>query len=46
VGTARSHSAGAKFLRDFVEEAKASGLVAKLIEKHGVVGRLSVAPPG
>jgi polar amino acid transport system substrate-binding protein len=46
VGTLRSNSAGAAFLRDFVEEAKRSGLVAKLIEKHGVVGRLSVAPPG
>jgi polar amino acid transport system substrate-binding protein len=46
VGTARSNAAGAKFLRDFVEEAKRSGLVARLIEKHGVVGRLSVAPPG
>ena len=46
VGTARTHAAGAAFLRDFVEQAKASGLVASLIEKHGVVGRLSVAPPG
>jgi polar amino acid transport system substrate-binding protein len=46
VGTGRSHSAGAAFLRDFVEEAKRSGLVARLIEKHGVVGRLSVASPG
>jgi polar amino acid transport system substrate-binding protein len=46
IGTARSHAAGAAFLRDFVEEAKKSGLVASLIEKHGVVGRLSVAPPG
>jgi polar amino acid transport system substrate-binding protein len=46
VGTARSNSAGAAFLRDFVEEAKKSGLVARLIERHGVVGRLSVAPPG
>jgi polar amino acid transport system substrate-binding protein len=45
VGTARSNAAGAAFLRDFVEEAKRSGLVARLIEKHGVVGRLSVAPP-
>jgi len=24
---------------------KASGLVAELIEKHGVTGRLTVAPP-
>ncbi len=46
VGTARVNAAGAAFLREFVEEAKRSGLVAKLIEKHGVVGRLSVAPPG
>jgi polar amino acid transport system substrate-binding protein len=45
VGTARVNAVGAAFLRDFVEEAKRSGLVAKLIEKHGVVGRLSVAPP-
>jgi len=46
IGTVRSNAAGAAFLRDFVEEAKKSGLVASLIEKHGVVGRLSVAPPG
>jgi len=31
------------FLERFVEEAKASGLVAELIEKHGQAGRLSVA---
>jgi polar amino acid transport system substrate-binding protein len=43
VGTARANSAGAKFLSDFVEEAKRSGLVARLIEKHKVKG-LSVAP--
>jgi polar amino acid transport system substrate-binding protein len=46
IGTARTNAVGAAFLRGFVEEAKSSGLVAKLIEKHGVVGRLSVAPPG
>jgi polar amino acid transport system substrate-binding protein len=45
VGTARNNAAGAAFLRDFVEEAKRSGLVSRLIERHGVVGRLSVAPP-
>jgi polar amino acid transport system substrate-binding protein len=45
VGTARKNTAGAAFLRDFIEEAKASGLVARLIERHNVVGRLSVAPP-
>lgn len=42
VGTARGNAAGAAFLRDFVEEAKASGLVARLIAQHGVRG-LSVA---
>jgi polar amino acid transport system substrate-binding protein len=45
VGTPKKNAAGFAFLRDFVEEAKQSGLVASLIERHGVVGRLSVAPP-
>jgi len=45
VGTARTNTAGAAFLRDFVEDAKKSGLVARLIERHKVVGRLSVASP-
>ncbi|WP_209441961.1 transporter substrate-binding domain-containing protein [Neoroseomonas oryzicola] len=44
IGTARKNTAGAAFLRGFVEEAKASGLVARLIAKHGVKG-LSVASP-
>ncbi len=43
IGTQRRNSLGAAFLRDFVEEAKASGLVARLIEQHKVRG-LSVAP--
>jgi polar amino acid transport system substrate-binding protein len=43
IGTAKRNAGGAAFLAAFVEEAKKSGLVAKLIEKHGVVGRLSVA---
>ena len=43
IGTARENAAGADFLRDFVEQAKASGLVAALIARHGVRG-LSVAP--
>ena len=45
IGTKPDRPAGAAFLRDFVEEAKASGFVAGLIEKHGVTGRLTVAPP-
>jgi polar amino acid transport system substrate-binding protein len=43
IGTPRRNVAGAAFLRDFVEDAKASGLVASLIAKHKVVD-LSVAP--
>jgi len=45
VGTARSNVAGAAFLRDFVEEAKGCGLIARLIERHQVRG-LSVAAAG
>ncbi len=45
VGTARTNAAGAAFLHKFVEEVKASGVVAGFIERHKVVGRLSVAPP-
>ena len=44
IGTGRKNSAAAAFLRDFVEEAKASGFVQSLIDKHKVRG-LSVAPP-
>jgi polar amino acid transport system substrate-binding protein len=45
IGTKPDRKAGIAFLREFVEEAKADGLVARLIEKHGVAGRLTVAPP-
>lgn len=43
VGTPRGRDAAAAYLRDLVEEVKASGLVAKWIEKSGVKG-LCVAP--
>jgi polar amino acid transport system substrate-binding protein len=43
IGTPKKNAAGAAYLRDFVEEAKASGLVAGLIARHEVRG-LSVAP--
>jgi polar amino acid transport system substrate-binding protein len=43
VGTPRARVASAGFLAAFVEEAKASGLVARLIERHGVHG-VNVAP--
>jgi polar amino acid transport system substrate-binding protein len=45
IGTKPDRKVGAAFLRDFIEEAKANGRVASLIEKHGVAGRLTVAPP-
>lgn len=44
IGTPKGREAGYAFLCDFVEEAKSSGLVAQLIERHNVRG-LSVAPP-
>ena len=45
IGTPKKNTKAAPYLRAYVEEAKASGLVASLIEKHKVRG-LSVAPPG
>jgi polar amino acid transport system substrate-binding protein len=39
IGTPRGRAgAGAEYLREFVEDAKASGLVVRLIEQHGVRG--------
>ncbi|MDH3232694.1 MAG: transporter substrate-binding domain-containing protein [Alphaproteobacteria bacterium] len=43
IGTQKHKTAAAAFLTDFVAEAKASGLVAGLIDKHGVTGKLLVA---
>ncbi len=45
IGTKPDREAGAAFLRNFVEEVKASGFVASFFEKHGVSGRLTVALP-
>jgi polar amino acid transport system substrate-binding protein len=45
VGTPKKNAAAFEFLKAFVEEAKAKGLVASFIERQGTVGRLSVAPP-
>ncbi len=42
VGTPKGRSAGAQYLREFVEDIKATGLVAKTIEKNNVRG-LTVA---
>ena len=43
-GTPRGRDAAAAYLRELVEDVKASGLVAQWIAKSGVKG-LSVAPP-
>ncbi|MEO8627515.1 MAG: transporter substrate-binding domain-containing protein [Betaproteobacteria bacterium] len=43
VGTPKTRVASAAFLAAFIEEAKVSGFVARLIERHGVQG-VNVAP--
>jgi polar amino acid transport system substrate-binding protein len=44
IGTPVARAAPARYLRTFVEEIKASGLVAQAIARHGVRG-VNVAPP-
>jgi polar amino acid transport system substrate-binding protein len=44
IGIPKGRDAGANYLRAFVEDIKASGLVARTIDENGVRG-LSVAPP-
>jgi len=43
IGVPKKRAGAAKYLREFVEDAKRSGLVAELVEKHGVKG-VNVAP--
>ena len=43
IGTKPENMAAAAFLQAFVAEATQSGLVASLIDRHGVTGRLQVA---
>lgn len=43
IGIVKGRAAGARYLRDFIEDAKASGLMARLVEKNGVEG-VSAAP--
>ncbi|MGZ5261624.1 MAG: ABC transporter substrate-binding protein [Burkholderiales bacterium] len=43
VGTPKGRNNGARYLREFVEEIKAAGVVARAIESNGVRG-LTVAP--
>jgi polar amino acid transport system substrate-binding protein len=42
IGTPKGRAAGARYLREFAEEVKASGLVARTIEKNNIRG-LTVA---
>jgi len=44
IGTPRARVAGAQYLREFVEEMKASGFVAQSLARHHIEGAL-VAPP-
>lgn len=44
IGAPQKRQAAAQFLREFVEEIKRSGLVARTVAKHGVEG-INVAPP-
>ena len=44
IGTKPDRKNAAAFLQDFVDEAKKTGLVARLMAKHGVTELLSVAP--
>ncbi len=44
IGTKPDRKKAAAFLQDFIDEAKETGLVARLMAKHGVTELLSVAP--
>ena len=44
IGTPKARATGAQYLREFAEDIKTSGLVARLIDKHGARG-VNVAPP-
>jgi polar amino acid transport system substrate-binding protein len=43
-GVPKGRDAGAEYLREFIEDAKASGLVAESLKKSGVDG-VTIAPP-
>jgi len=44
VGCKPGNSHGAAFLAEFVQHAIQTGMIASFIDKHGVTGKLSVAP--
>jgi polar amino acid transport system substrate-binding protein len=43
LGIPKGREAGLSYLREFIEDVKASGLVARALEKAGVQG-VSIAP--
>ncbi|MBT6273299.1 MAG: transporter substrate-binding domain-containing protein, partial [Chromatiales bacterium] len=45
VGVNKGNDAAYAWVKEFVEAAKANGMVAGFIDKYGVQGKLSVAPP-
>lgn len=44
-GIPKGHDAGARYVSDFIEEAKASGVVAALLKKSGLENDVAIAPP-
>jgi len=44
IATKKGNTEASVFLKQFISDSISSGLVANLISKHGVEGRLSVAP--
>jgi polar amino acid transport system substrate-binding protein len=44
IATPRGREAGARYLREFVEEMKASGFVAQALARHGIEGAAVAAP--
>jgi polar amino acid transport system substrate-binding protein len=44
-GIPNGREAGARYLRGFIEDAKASGLVAQALQKSGVADSVTIAPP-
>jgi polar amino acid transport system substrate-binding protein len=44
-GVPKGRDAGARYVREFIEDAKASGLVAKALKDSGVEHSATIAPP-
>jgi polar amino acid transport system substrate-binding protein len=44
IASPRGRDAAARYVREFIEDAKASGLIARMLAEHAVRG-VSVSPP-